>query len=178
MSAAILLAGFAFGMGFGYFVQRAGLCFAYGLGELFSGRGRRILRMFNAIFIITALGFLVSGWINPELGLKAVGQIRGAGFYNVLSGIIFGAGITLNGGCILGTLRQIGEGNMLFALVLLSFIPGMAAVVYGMDALLGGVYNAQALILPDITGLPKTAATLALVSGSAVWLYFLYRTKD
>ena len=35
MTAGMLAAGFVFGLGFGYFVQRAGLCFAHGLGELF-----------------------------------------------------------------------------------------------------------------------------------------------
>ena len=47
-----LLVGFLFGIGFGYFVQRAGLCFAHGLGEIYMGKGRRILRMFFIIFVI------------------------------------------------------------------------------------------------------------------------------
>ncbi len=104
-----LLVGFLFGMGFGFFVQRSGLCFAVGLGELFSGRWKRIVRFFLIIFIITNIGFLLSGVFFGDLGLKPIGLLRGYGLYNILSGMFFGAGILLNGGCILGTLRQIGR---------------------------------------------------------------------
>jgi uncharacterized protein len=167
----LCLIGFLFGIGFGIFVQRAGLCFAHGLGEIFMGRGKRIIRMFLVILIITSIGFLLSGYISSDLGLKSVGQIRGYGFYNILSGILFGAGILLNGGCILGTLRQIGEGNMTFAVVLLSFIPGMALIVFGLNPLLNTYYNTTTgILLPDIIGLAAPYVTSIIVIGSIFWL--------
>jgi uncharacterized membrane protein YedE/YeeE len=141
---------FLFGTGFGFFVQRGGLCFAHGLGEIFVGQPKRILRMFLVIFVITGAGFALSGFINPDLGLKPLGQLRGHGFFNLLAGMFFGAGIFLNGGCILGTLRNIGEGNLIFVLALLSFIPGMALVVYGLDPYLSPAYQVHNLILPDL----------------------------
>jgi uncharacterized membrane protein YedE/YeeE len=146
----LCILGLIFGLGFGFFVQRAGLCFAHGLAEIYIGKGKRIAGMFLVIFIITAAGFLLSGYINPSLGLQPVGQIRGSGLINILSGIIFGAGILLNGGCILGTLRQIGEGNMTFLIVLLSFIPGMALIINVVDPALEKSYNIQNLLLKDI----------------------------
>jgi len=171
----MLIVGFAFGIGFGYFVQRAGLCFAHGLGEIFIGKGKRIIRMFLVIFAITSTGFLLSGWINDSLGLKTIGQIRGAGFYNILSGAIFGAGILLNGGCILGTLRQIGEGNMLFAIVFASFIPGMALVVYGLNPLLSANYHVEKILLSNLLGAPAVAVIGVLVFSALIALMLLRR---
>ena len=175
MSAKMLLIAFLFGIGFGYFVQRAGLCFAHGFGELFTGRGQRIIRMFLVIFIISSIGFLVSGYFNPELGLKTIGQLRGYGFWNVVSGAIFGAGILLNGGCILGTLRQIGEGNMLFFVVLLAFIPGMALVVYILNPILQAGYDVHNVLLPDLIPVAAPVITGVLVCGSVVWLISLLK---
>ena len=165
--------GFLFGIGFGVFTQRSGLCYAHGLGEIFMGNGKRIARIFLVMFIITSIGFLLSGYYSGDLGLKAVGQIRGYGFYNILAGVFFGAGILLNGGCILGTLRQIGEGNMTFVLIFLSFIPGMALVIFGINPLLDTYYNlacGTGSLLPDIVGISAPYVTLALVIGAIIWL--------
>lgn len=164
--------GFLFGIGFGYFVQRAGLCFAHGLGEIYMGKGKRILKLFLVIFIITSLGFLISGYLNPKLGLKTIGQIRGFGFFNILSGALFGAGILLNGGCILGTLRQIGEGNMTFLIVMLSFIPGMALVVYVINPYLIESYQVQNLLLSQVLNIPAYFITgfLLLLSLAGLWM--------
>lgn len=175
----LAIIGFLFGVGFGYFVQRAGLCYAHGLAEIYMGKGKRIFRIFTIMFIITALGFLLSGYLFPKsgLGLKVVGQIRGEGFFNILSGLLFGAGILLNGGCVLGTLRQIGEGNMTFLVVLISFIPGMALVAYWLDPLLKNGYNIRQLLLPQLLGVPPFYVTGILALGCFVWYMFIRRRK-
>jgi len=176
----LALVGLFFGIGFGFCTQRSGLCYAHGLGEIYMGKGKRITRIFLLMFVITSLGFLLSGYLSADLGLKAVGQIKGYGFYNILAGIFFGAGILLNGGCILGTLRQIGEGNMTFVIILLSFIPGMALVVFGINKLLDSYYNTACgtgVLLPEIVGIGLPYLTLILVIGAIIWLVVSYKTK-
>jgi hypothetical protein len=167
-----LILGFAFGMFLGFCVQRAGLCFAHGLGEIYMGRGKRIARMFLVIFIITGGGFLLSGYCSEQLGLKPIGLIRGYGLLNLVSGMIFGGGILLNGGCILGTLRQIGEGNLLFVIVLLSFIPGMALVVYMINPALKAVDHVDRVLLPAVLGVsaPILMVVLILLAWGALML--------
>ena len=176
----LALVGLIFGIGFGFCAQRSGLCYAHGLGEIYMGKGKRITRIFLLMFIITSLGFLLSGYLSADLGLKAVGQIRGYGFYNILAGIFFGAGILLNGGCILGTLRQIGEGNMTFVIILLSFIPGMALVVFGLNPLIDTYYNTACgtgALLPEIVGIVSPYLTILLVIGAIIWLILSYKMK-
>lgn len=177
MNWGIMVLGFLFGIGFGFFIQRAGLCFAHGLGELYTGRGQRILRLFLVIFIISGLGFFFSKYVHPDLGLKTIGQLRGYGFYNLLSGMIFGAGILLNGGCILGTLRQIGEGNMTFLIVFISFIPGMALIVYLINPLLESGYDIHNVLVPQLLGIPAGYVMGFCIAAGIVWLSLLMRTN-
>lgn len=134
------------------------------------GKGKRICRLFAVIFVITSIGFAASKLVDSSLGVKAIGQIRGYGFYNLLSGIIFGMGIIWAGGCILGTLRQLGEGNLAFLVTLISFIPGMLLVVHVLDPILEHGYDVQKVVLPQLLGLP--ALPVALIASTLVFLWY------
>lgn len=174
----LVFIGFSFGVALGFCVQRAGLCFAHGLGEIYIGKGKRITRLFLIIFTITSIGFLISGYFSPTLGLKPIGELRGYGLYNLLSGMLFGAGIALCGGCILGTLRQLGEGNLTFLIVFVSFIPGLALVVYGLDPILKPTYHAQKTLLPGMLHLSAPLITVSLVAASLIGLRLLRRRRS
>ena len=104
----------------------------------------------NVIMYLTIHKF----WIGGSSFLPMIGKLGdGSKFLFALIvnlGVIVGAGIFLCGGCILGTLRQMGVGNMTFLIVLISFIPGMALVVYGLNPLLQDGYNVQKAVLPDL----------------------------
>lgn len=166
----VLFLGFCFGIGLGFFAQRSGLCFAHGMAEIFIGRGKRFLKLFLTILIVTAIGFLASGYLNPTLGLKPAGELRGFGFYNVLAGICFGVGIFINGGCVIGTLRQIGEGSLVHIVSVLAIIPGLALVVYGINPHLKPLYQTQKILLPQILGVPAPYVTGVLVAVSTFLL--------
>ena len=164
-----------FGIGFGFFVQRGGLCFAHGLGEIYMNKPKRILRLFLVIFVISTIGFTLSGFIKPELGLKSIGELRGHGFFNLIAGFFFGIGIGINGGCILGSLRSIGEGNLLFLIVLISFIPGMALVVYGINPWLQSIYEAKKITLFDL--LPGVPIWCFVSISVVVSLFLLWKIQ-
>ena len=173
----LITCGFLFGIGFGFCVQRAGLCFSAGLAEVFLGHGKRIERILAIILAITFIGFLASGYLNPSLGLKPIGHIRGYGFYNLLAGLIFGAGMLLSGGCILGTLRQIGEGNLTFIVVLAAFIPGMAFVVHVLNPLLGPGYAVQKPLLSELLGVGAPYISIFFAAGALVWFAALSKRR-
>ena len=174
----LALSFFVFGAALGFCVQRAGICFAHGFAELFVGRRFRMLRLTLVIIAITATGFYLSAYVSPQLGLKPVGAIRGYGFYNLLAGIIFGAGVLLNGGCILGTLRQIGEGNLHFLVALVCFAPGMALVVHVLNPMLEKGYATQKVLLPQLLGLPTATVTGLLVVSSLLWFSYLNKSSS
>ncbi|HQO58691.1 MAG TPA: YeeE/YedE thiosulfate transporter family protein [Candidatus Omnitrophota bacterium] len=95
----------------------------------------------------------------------------------MLSGIIFGAGIALNGGCGLGTLRQIGEGNLMFLVVLISFIPGMGLVVFVLNPLWESGYQTQTTLLPELLGAPAVVVMGVLVLAALAGLTYLRPLK-
>ncbi len=170
-----LLIALGFGIGFGVFIQRAGFCVTHGLLEIFTGRGTRIRKQLILIFIITSIGFGLSRFINPELGLKTIGHIRGYGFFNLLSGLIFGAGIVLSGGCILGSLRQLGEGKLMFFVMILSYIPGMFLVVKIIDPLLQANYDIKHAFVHNL--LSMNALVIIMLINIILVIYFVRKLK-
>ena len=73
--------------------------------------------------------------------------------------------------------RQIGEGNLNFIVVLISFIPGMAFVVYILNPLLEKQYNVQKLLLTDIFGSSAGPITGILVMGAGIWFITVSRKR-
>lgn len=140
--------GFLFGIVFGIIVQRMSFCISTDLAQAFVGNYRRILTWFAVIFIITAFGFQL-------LGPKAVGQLRGFGFYNLVAGIIFGIGIIMAGGCVIGTLRRMGEGFIHAWIVFVSWLAGMAFVVYIVNPVLQETYHITKPLIPELLGIDK-----------------------
>jgi uncharacterized membrane protein YedE/YeeE len=92
--------------------------------------------------------------------------------------MLFGAGILLSGGCILGTLRQIGEGNMTFVVVLLSFIPGMAVIVYGFNPWIKDANLVDNMLLPALFGVDAYYVTSVLAALGLLWLFLIRRKKN
>ncbi len=160
----LLVAGFLFGIVFGIILQRMSFCISTDLAQAFIGNYKRILTWFAIVFIVSSFGFTL-------LGPKVVGEMRGFGFYNVLAGIIFGIGIIFSGGCVLGTLRRMGEGFLHSWIVFFSWLGGMALVVYGIDKILGSTYYRTKILLPDLLGVDKwiVYGVIAIILGISLW---------
>ena len=79
---------------------------------------------------------------------------------------------------ILGTLRQMGEGNLNFLIVFLSFIPGMALVVYIINPLLEKGYNVQKLLLPGLLHVAAPYVTGILSLGAIILLWKIRLRKQ
>ncbi len=167
-----LLLGFLFGVVFGFIVQRMSFCVSTDLAQAFAGNPRRILTWLTIIFIITGAGFVY-------LGPKAVGQLRGYGIYNIISGIFFGVGIVLSGGCVLGTLRRMGEGFLHSWVVFVSWLPGMALVVYVLNPILQGTYHIpeKMPLLSDVLHISNWAAYALVAVVLLVMTCWAYRKK-
>ncbi len=162
-----LVLAFVFGIVFGVIAQRMSFCLSTDLAQAFAGNYRRILTWFAIIFIITGLGF-------QFLGLKAVGQLRGYGVYNILSGIFFGLGIMISGGCVIGTLRRIGEGFLHAIVVFLAWLPGAALTIYFLNEVLKPTYHipTKTPLLGDLLGVDNMIVYGVLAIILAIVLYW------
>ncbi len=160
-----------FGIGFGFFAQRAGLCIVTGITEIFMGKGKRFLALISVIVIICAIGFSI-------LGLKPAGELRCFGIYNLLAGIIFGIGIFISGGCITGSMIKVGEGNISSIIVLLSMIPGMALSVYVITPLIKNSFFSKKLLLTDIIKINRFYICAAIIILAVSILITVLRNRN
>lgn len=104
----------AFGLAFGFVLQRGRFCFASAFRDLFLlGHGRNMKGVLMGL-AVASVGFAImmarqiptvdSGFFPPTANILPVGV------HTVLGGLLFGVGMVVAGGCVSGTLYRMGEG--------------------------------------------------------------------
>jgi uncharacterized membrane protein YedE/YeeE len=104
----------AFGLAFGFVLQRGRFCFASAFRDLFLlGHGRNMKGVLVGL-AIASVGFaIVMARQVPitDLGfLPPTANVLPVGVHTALGGILFGVGMVLAGGCVSGSLYRMGEG--------------------------------------------------------------------
>lgn len=155
------------GLGLGYIESRSEIGIASGYTDFFIRGSRTRLYGLLLLFGAGALGavgihfqaaesgavpaYLAEGSQAVIPGTTAVSPIN---FGLILGSFLFGVGLTINEGCGLGTLRNIGQGKMRYGwtllFLLIGTIPGQF-VKYHLDQSVIHEYNIQ-VYLPDILG--------------------------
>ncbi len=115
LGADVLFARFwAFGLAFGFVLQRGRFCFASAFRDLFLlGHGRNMKGVLLGL-AVASIGFGVvmarqiptadSGFLPPTANVLPVGV------HTALGGVLFGLGMVLAGGCVSGSLYRMAEG--------------------------------------------------------------------
>lgn len=104
----------AFGLAFGFVLQRGRFCFASAFRDLFLlGHGRNMKGVLVGL-AVASVGFAImmarqipnaeSGFFPPTANVLPVGA------HTALGGILFGVGMVLAGGCVSGSLYRMAEG--------------------------------------------------------------------
>ncbi len=117
-----------FGLAFGFVLQRSRFCFVSAISNYFLFRDRRLLVGILTGLFISTIGFAVimhNQVPHPSTGIPATAFVAPFGWHLVVAGLIFGLGMMLAGGCVLGTLYRIGEGAVASLTALLGIITGM-----------------------------------------------------
>ena len=149
-----------FGFAYGMMLQYGRFCFASASRDLFAAGVPRM-----AVGIMIALVFF--SIVQAILSATGMSTFHPApfGVHMVISGIIFGIGMVLAGGCASGTLYKIGEGNG----------TSLVAVVFGLSigqaifVDLGGVFNK---LLPQSWVDSTAAKTAAWLPADKVTSWF------
>ncbi len=104
----------AFGITFGFVLQRSRFCFASAFRDIFLLRHGRTMKGVLAGLVVATLGFAVfmSKQIpNTSLGiLPPDANVLPIGWHLVLGGLLFGFGMVVAGGCVSGSIYRMGEG--------------------------------------------------------------------
>jgi uncharacterized membrane protein YedE/YeeE len=165
-----LLLGFAVGAALGFVVRRGRFCTLGAIEDAtYSNDNRRLLSWVVAIGVAIAgvHALELFGGLDLSRSIYLGSRLEWGGL--ILGGLLFGFGMALNGTCGLGTLRQLGGGDLK---ALVSFlIIGIAAMMTmrGLTGI-GRIAVTEPLTLQLPSGFSQRLPEIAGLSGSAVSL--------
>ena len=149
----------------GALAQRARLCMAGGLRDVFLFRDFKLLYGFVAIFVVVLIGNLING--SFKLGFTLQPVAHSSHVWNFLGMALVGWGSVLLGGCPLRQLILAGEGNGDSAVTVLGMMAG-AAISHNFG--LAGNADAMNEAGEIVVGGISTAGKIAVILGFAVCL--------
>jgi len=148
-----------FGLVFGFVLQRSQFCFVSGFSNFYIFRYGHMLKGILAGIAIATVGFAIIMYqLVPDPGsgnIPATAHVAPLGWHLVLAGLIFGVGMILAGGCIVGSLYRIGEGAVQAMVSLLGILIGMAFLLHTWDWWWPNyISQAPRVWLPQLIGWP------------------------
>jgi uncharacterized membrane protein YedE/YeeE len=164
------LASFLLGSAAGFVMHRSDFCIAGMFRDLFLFRDRFMLRMLVLAVVASMILFeaarlmgLLSPYPFPLLGPPSLA--------NLVGGLLFGMGMVLAGGCVIGTLYKMGSGSLLGALAFAGLIAGStvyAEIYPGWSALVAATTAFPGKVtIPEIVGVtPALLVTPVAVAAS------------
>lgn len=172
-----LLAFWLIGITMGFVLYKSGICFASMFQDMILFRNFSMARAVLLLIIISLIGidiFQIHSHVN---GVTMPGRFQSFGVHTAVGGFVFGVGMILAGGCAVGTLQRIGEGFLLFWLVLLGIISGSLLGVFHYSWWVHSFYTHKPVFLPYVLGWMKAGFVALLVLGTMYCLTFLFENK-
>lgn len=171
-----------FGLAFGFIVQRSRFCFVSAISNFFLFKDGRLLKGILGGLFVATIGFSVIMYLqvsDPASGIPSTAYVAPFGWHLVLAGLIFGLGIMLAGGCIMGTLYRIGEGAVTSLVALLGIIIGMGVLQHNWSWWWSGYISRLPNVwLPAHIGWLAAVLLTLTVIGLLYWLVASKRNPD
>jgi uncharacterized membrane protein YedE/YeeE len=124
----------AFGLAFGFTLQRSRFCFASAFRDLFLFGSGRIMKGILAGMAVSTVGFavLMSRMVpNPLPGMIAPeAHVVPVGIHLILGGLLFGIGMVQAGGCVSGSLYRMGEGYVASWVAFVGILGGLGLALH------------------------------------------------
>ncbi len=170
----ILIASSLCGLASGFIMHRSDFCVTGMFRDLFLFRDSFMLRILGVLIVASMLLFELGvrgGVISPSpfplLGAPSLA--------NVIGGLLFGIGMVLAGGCVVGTLYKMGSGSVVSLVAFIGLLSGSAlyAEFHPLWAAFARATTLSdgAVTLPQLLSLPSYELTLplAVVAGGYLW---------
>jgi uncharacterized protein len=123
-----------FGLGLGFVLQRSRFCFVSAVSNCFVFKDTRLLEGITMGLFVATIGFgVIMFRIMPEPGpgfIRSGALVTPFGWHLVLGGAMFGLGMMLAGGCIVGNLYRIGEGAVASVVAFAGILAGMGILQF------------------------------------------------
>lgn len=170
----ILITSSICGLVAGFVMHRSDFCVTGMFRDLFLFRDVFMLRILGVLIVSSMLLFelaVLGGAIThhpfPLLGAPSLG--------NIIGGFLFGIGMVLAGGCVVGTLYKMGSGSVVSIVAFIGLLLGSALYAEFHPGWAGfskaTTLSDGAVTLPQLFSLPSYALTLplALLAGVYLW---------
>jgi uncharacterized membrane protein YedE/YeeE len=174
----IVASSLAIGLVAGFVMHRADFCVAAAFRDLFLFRDGFLLRQMvllvavsMALFEFGRLVGLIANQPFPLLGVPTLANLAG--------GFVFGVGMVLAGGCVVGSLYKLGAGSLASGLAVAGMIAGSAAYAeihpqwsaFARSTVLAG----DVITVPQWLGVSPAAVLLPLAALGGAWLVREFR---
>jgi hypothetical protein len=166
--------GLLLGMIAGAIMQRSDFCMTAAFRDFFLFRSTTLLAALLILITVSAVLFELVRFL-PGSAPFALQEFGVPALVTILGGGIFGVGMVLAGGCVVGTLYRLGAGSRLALWGLVGMIVGSAlyAEIYPFWSALRKIttLGPQMVTLPQWSGLPPWSfvLTLVVVTGILLW---------
>lgn len=174
----LIIFNLALGIVAGYVMHRADFCIAGMFRDMFLFRRFTMLRSLlllvmasMVLFEAARLAGLVVSYPFPLFGAPSLA--------NVIGGSLFGVGMVLAGGCVVGTLYRIGAGNAASVVALLGMLGGSALYAdlapWWSAVVKATTVSGVGVTVPELLGIAPTGPVLLLAAGAAIPFFVWYR---
>jgi len=159
----------------GFLMHRSDFCMAGAFRDVFLFKSYKLIRPLVLLITLSALlfelfrltGILPSypfPWFAPPAGV------------NIFGGMVFGLGMVLAGGCVVGVLYKMGSGNLMAFIAFLGLIAGSALYaeihIWWRSLAKQTSFSTQAVTIPQWIGVSSIMPVLAFV---AIGGFFCWR---
>lgn len=165
----VYIVGSLVGLLAGFLMHRSDYCVAGMFRDIFLFRSTRMLRS----LVIQVIATMVFFEIFRTMGLLPLYPFPLLGFAsasNMIGGFIFGIGMVMAGGCVVGTLYKMGAGSLISAVAFIGLIVGSAIYAefhpWWVSFVKATTFFKPAKTLPELFGLPPTLLLFPVVAGA------------
>lgn len=161
------------GLTTGYVMHRADFCVTAMFRDLFLVGDRFLLRVLVLLVVVSMVAFelgrlggLLTPYPFPLLGPGSLASLIG--------GAVFGVGMVLAGGCVVGTLYKMGSGSVVSLCAFLGLVAGSALYAEWhpwWSSFATVTTLSPAITLPQWLGVTPAVVLLPLVAGGVFYLY-------
>lgn len=161
------------GLAAGFVMHRSDFCVTAMFRDLFLVGDRFLLRML-VLLVVASMALFEAGRWSGLLSTYPFPLLGPASLTTLLGGMLFGVGMVLAGGCVVGTLYKMGAGSVVSSVAFLGLLAG--ATLYAewhpwWSNLAKVTRLSPAVTLPQWLGVSPSALLLPLVAGGTFYLY-------
>ncbi len=174
----IIASSLAIGLTAGFVMHRADFCVTASFRDMFLFRDFFLIRQMVLLVVISMALFEIGRQANV-ITLYPFPLLGAPSLANVAGGFIFGIGMVLAGGCVVGSLYKMGGGSTASALAFAGMLAGSAAYAeihpQWSAFTKSTVLLKDAITVPQWLGVSPAALLLPLAAGGGIWLVREFR---